>query len=112
MLFRSMLGVRPADPAQPRQAADVSAAIGTDGVAPGEGLSVFNDPATIPFQVQGEVWVIDTQELPPELEAHQRGKKQGHYHLEPSSAVNLDELQALLAGTRDLWKKADGGTTS
>jgi hypothetical protein len=106
---RDMLGVRPKNPAQPRQGADVKATSGAEKVYPGEGLSAFTDPGRIPPQVQGEMWVIETDDLPPELAHHQRGKKLWHYQVEPAREMTLDELQALLADTRDLWSRVDGG---
>jgi hypothetical protein len=108
---RDMLGVRPANPAQPRQGKDVRAASGGEKVYPGEGLSAANDPGHLPPHVEGELWVIESDGLPSELACCQRGKKLWHYQIEPASEMTLDELQSLLAATRDLWQRADGGTT-
>lgn len=106
---RNMLGVRPRNPSQPRQARDVNAVVGTDNVLPGEGLSAYTDSGEIPPQVQGEMWVIETDDLPADLVVHQRGRNPRHYHIEPSREVELDAFQAMLANTRDLWELADGG---
>ena len=109
---RNMLGVRPANPARKGQAADVKAVAGTDPVRPGEGLSAYDDPSEIPPQVAGEVWVIETDDLPAQLCPLQRGKNKRHVHIEPAVEVTLDQLQGLLASTREMWQPLDPGATA
>lgn len=107
----SALGVRPFDPNKPKnQRCDVKAVNPTDVVPPKEGMSCFDDPTEIPAAVSGEMFVIETDDLPTELSVHQRGKNPQHFHIEPTNSVELGELQQLLADTRDLWERADGGT--
>lgn len=107
---RNALGVRPFDPNKPKKRCDVRAVNPTDLVTPGEGLSCYDDPSEIPAVVEGEMWVIETDGLPPQLSVHQRGNDPRHYHIEPANDMPLSELQELLADTRDLWERADGGT--
>lgn len=103
-----MLGVRPTDPAQPNRRPDVPAVAGTDIVQPGDGgMSCYSDPAAITIQLGKLVlWSIDSNDLPPELIPQDAGVP--HYHVEPNQGVSLDRLQALLAGTRDLWQREQG----
>lgn len=105
-----MLGVRPTDPAQPNKRADVPAVAGTDVVQPGDGgLSCYSDPASIAIQSNKLVlWSIETGDLPPELIPEPAGDP--HYHVEPDREMTLDELQGLLADTRDLWQREPKGT--
>ena len=109
---RNMLGVRPADPNQPKFASDVSAAIGSDRVFPGEGLSAYDDPDKIPPRVQGEMWAIETGDILASVVIYQRGKNPRHFQIEPQDELTLDEFQLLLAETRDLWVLEDGGGNS
>ena len=104
-----MLGVRPADPTQPNKRADVSAVAGTDVVQPGDGgLSCYTDPAAIKIQSNKLLlWSIDTEDLPPELVEKPAGDP--HYHIEPVRETTLDDLQALVADTRDLWQRETKG---
>ena len=101
----NMLGVRPADPAYPKKIKDVDAVHGTDTVKPGKGMSAFGDPKEIPSPVRGVMWEIETDDLPEGLVHVQRGKRLAHYHIEPSREMTLDDLRALLAATRDLWRR-------
>jgi hypothetical protein len=100
-----MLGVRPTDPAQPNKRADVSAVMGTDVVRPGEGgLSCYSEPGAITLQSNKLLlWSIESDDLPPEVIPQEAGVP--HYHVEPKQDVTLDELQKLLADTRDLWQR-------
>ena len=100
-----MLGVRPTDPAQPNKRADVPAAVGTDIVHPGDGgLSCYTDPNAITIQsTKLLLWSIETDDLPTELIPKSAGDP--HYHIEPDRDVTLDDLQELLADTRDLWQR-------
>ena len=84
---RNELGVRPADPQQPRQAADVHAAADDDIVPPREGMSAFSDAAAISPLVQGVLYSIETEDLPEELTSEQRGKKSAHHHIEPKDVT-------------------------
>lgn len=104
---RNALGVRPLDPNNPRKMHDVQAANSTDLVQPGEGLSAYDDPSQIPAVVQGEMWVIETDQLPQELVTYQRGNNPCHFHIETTNPVELAEFQELLAKTQDLWERAD-----
>ena len=99
----NMLGVRPRDPAFPKKIKDVDAVNGSDPVTPGKGMSAFDSPGEIPSQVRGVMWEIDTDDLPVELLHVQRGKRSAHYQIEPAREMTLDELQRLLACTRDFW---------
>lgn len=102
-----MLGVRPTDHAQPNKRFDVPAVTGTDPIRPGDGgLSCYSDRAAIRIAVRPgamELWSIDAAQLPPVLAAVAAGDP--HYHVEPRRDVTPDELQQLLADTRDLWAK-------
>lgn len=102
-----MLGLRPADPAEPNRRADVTARVGADRVLPGEGgLSCYSDPAKIRLQSKKLVlWSIDAADLPAKLTAQPAGVP--HYHIEPRVAMTLDELQALIARTRDRWQPVE-----
>ena len=101
---RNALGVRPF---APKQRYDVKAVNPTDLVKPGEGLSVYDHPGQIPVVVQGEMWVLDTDDLPKELVANQRGNNPQHFHIEPANDMQLGEFQDWLANTRDFWKRPD-----
>ena len=107
---RNELGVRPADPQKPRQAADVHVSADGDLIPPGDGMSAFTDPGAISPLVQGVLYSIETDDLPDELTWEQRGKKPAHHHIEPKDEATLKEFQELLAETRDLWQREDGGT--
>lgn len=102
-----MLGVRPRDPALPNKRFDVPAVTAADTVRPGDGgLSCFSDRGAVKITVRPgamELWSIDSAQLPPALVAVAAGIP--HYHVEPQNDVSLDELQQLLADTRDLWAK-------
>ncbi|MCE9567599.1 MAG: hypothetical protein K8U57_36830 [Planctomycetes bacterium] len=104
-----MLGVRPTDPTQPKKRADVPAVIGTDVVHPGGGgLSCYTDPSAIKIQSDKLIlWSIDTDELPSEFTEKPAGVP--HYHIEPSRDITLDDLQELVADTRDLWQRETKG---
>lgn len=104
-----MLGVRPTDPAQPNKRFDVPAVLGVDAVHPGDGgLSCYTDPAAIRIQPRNAaLWSIEVTNLPPVLSAQPAGTP--HYHIEPDQTVTLDQLQQLLANTRDRWQREDGG---
>jgi hypothetical protein len=106
-----MLGVRPTDPAQPNKRADVPAVAGTDVIHPGDGgLSCYSDPDAIKIQSNRlELWSIEVSDLPPELSPQDAGDP--HYHVEPKRDVTLDQLQRLLADTRDRWQQEKRGTT-
>jgi hypothetical protein len=105
-----MLGVRPVDPTHPQKRFDVPATSGSDVVHPGDGgLSCYTDPGAIKLRVKNaSLWSIDVADLPQELVATVAGDP--HHHIEPNTDVTLDELQQLLADTRDLWEPEDGGT--
>lgn len=98
-----MLGVRPYDPTRPRQRHDVTAAAGTDPVGPGGGgLSVFSDPAAVAVRAAGLVLcTVDPADLPPALRDVPAGDP--HRLIEPATTMTLDEFQAALGRTRDLW---------
>ena len=100
-----MLGVRPTDPAQPNKRADVVAVTGTDVVSPGSGgMSCYTDPAAITIQPKKcLLWSIEVDDLPAELKPNAAGDP--HHHIEPVQATTLDELQELLALTRDRWQR-------
>jgi len=100
-----MLGVRPADPSNPRKYFDVPAAGGTDVVVPGGGgLSVYTDPAGIRLHAADlYLFVLDAADLPKDLAAVAAGDP--HYLIEPNGPMTLDDYQAALAGTRDLWHR-------
>jgi hypothetical protein len=104
-----MLGVRPADRAQPNRRFDVPAVAGTDVVAPGDGgLSCYTDPAAI--LVRGgrlRRWSVESDGLPAGLADRDAGDP--HRHLEPAGPMTLDQFQQALAGTRDLWLLEPGG---
>ena len=104
---RNALGVRPFDPNKPKKPHDVKAVNPTDLVSPGTGLSAYDDSGQIPAVVQGEMWVIETDDLPQQLVVHQRGSNPRHFHIEPANGMELGEFQDLLADTRDLWERAD-----
>ena len=101
-----MLGLRPTDPNQLHKRSDVPAIIGTDLVLPGDGgLSCFSDPRAIAIQSKKLLlWSIESDDFPAALIEIPAGKP--HYLIEPSRGMRLDELQLLLAGTRDLWQRA------
>ena len=105
-----MLGVRPTDPSRPQTRFDVPAVAGSDVVHPGEGgLSCYTDANAIKLRSKNlSLWSIDVADLPQELIPKPAGDP--HYHIEPNLDVTLDELQQLLAETRDLWEPEDGGT--
>ena len=105
-----MLGVRPTDPALPQNTFDVPAVVGTDVVHPGEGgLSCYTEASAIKLRSKKlSLWSIDVADLPQELIPKPAGDP--HHHIEPNLDVTLDELQQLLAETRDLWEREDGGT--
>ena len=107
-----MLGVRPADPNQPNKRADVLAVTGVDVVKPGDGgLSCYTDPSAITIQPKKcGLYSIEVADLPTELLPQPAGVP--HYHIEPTRDLTLDQLQQLLADTRDLWQREDGGTGS
>ena len=102
---RNMLGVRPADPANPKKIRDVVAAVGTDLVKPGKGMSVYNNPDEIPVHVSGVMWAIESDDLPAGLSPEQQGRRAAHHQIEPGWEMTLDEYQRLLESTRDLWER-------
>lgn len=97
-----MLGVRPTDPTQPLKRADVPAVAGNDIVHPADGgLSCYSDPSAIRIRsTKLLLWSIETNDLPVELMGRAAGDP--HFHIEPSRDMTLDEIQQLLADTRDL----------
>jgi hypothetical protein len=100
-----MLGVRPADPANPNKYFDVPAAQGTDLVLPGGGgLSVYTDPGAIRLRAANVfLFAVDADALPNELMAVVAGDP--HHLIEPRLPMTLDGYQAALARTRDLWQR-------
>ena len=99
-----MLGLRPTDPSQPHKHFDVLAISGRDVVRPGEGgLSCYEDPAAITIQLNKKLilWSIETEDLPMDL--CEKPACLPHYRVEPNRELKLNELQDLLANTRDLW---------
>ena len=99
------LGVRPA---RLGAKGDVKAANPTDLVRPGEGgMSVGVDspdnllPHIRPPKNKHPIWEIDDAELGKGLIATAAGPP--HYVVEPADEMTMDELQALLASTRDRW---------
>lgn len=107
-----MLGVRPTDPNQPNKRADVLAVAGADVVKPGDGgLSCYSDTEAIKIQPRKcGLWSIEISDLPTDLLPQPAGPP--HYHIEANRNLTLDQLQQLLADTRDLWQRVDGGTGS
>ena|GEM_PF-6763672 len=101
------LGVRPADPAQPYRKSDVPAVNGSDVVNPGEGgLSCYSDPGKIRIQSKKLVlWSIEEKVLPQGLIV--RPDSNSHYLIEPSRGMTLDDLQNLLADSRDDWTREE-----
>ena len=102
-----MLGVRPNDPTASNQRADVFATSGGDMVQPNEGgLSCYSDPEQMRLQSKKLLlWAIDAADLPNELAVVPADEP--HYHIEPQTAMTLDELQQMLAGTRDRWQRVE-----
>jgi hypothetical protein len=100
-----MLGVRPTDPTQPNKRSDVPAVAGTDIVHPGDGgLSCYRDPASIAIRSNKLLlWSVEADDLPAGLIEKPAGDP--YYHIEPDQDMTLDELQELLADTRDLWQR-------
>jgi hypothetical protein len=102
---RNMLGVRPFDPNSndPSRKFDVDAVKGSDPVLPGtsRGLSVSTSSDRFVLGVGEAIWELDTDELPPELVPIPDGPP--HHILEPAKPTTLDDYQAVLIGTRDLW---------
>lgn len=100
-----MLGVRPADPTNPRRYFDVRAAVGTDPVVPGSGgLSVYSDPAAIRLRAANLfLFEMESDDLPGDLTTVPAGAP--HYLIEPAAPMTLDDYQAALAATRDLWRR-------
>lgn len=100
-----MLGVRPADPLDPNRYCDVSAAKGTDLVLPGGGgLSVYTNQGAIRLRAARLfLFALEADSLPNELTAVTAGDP--HYLIEPRLPMTLDDFQAALAGTRDLWQR-------
>ena len=98
-----MLGVRPADPTNPKKRFDVTAVAGSDVVRPGGGgLSVYTDPAGIRIQAADLfLFAIDTANLSTGLRDVPAGDP--HYLVEPAHDMTLDDFQGLLAQTRDFW---------
>ncbi len=103
------LGVRTGDQ-MPNN--DVDATTGTDVVQPDKGMSaVPNDPDNLaknrrPPAVNGgigkdPVWVMDTDDLGPDLRYEQ--DKPTHGMVAPARNMTLDEYEAALNATRAKW---------
>jgi hypothetical protein len=104
------LGVRtPVEAAAQGSEPDVSAVDTDEVVPPGTGgLSVvpddpanlppFRRPATLGGRGKDPVWVIDTNDLGPDLQFRQDSPTHGL--IEPSGPVTLDEYELALAATR------------
>lgn len=102
---RNMLGVRPTDPANTdrNRVFDVPAVASTDPVGPGKGLSTAPDPSGIKPRVGEALFVIESDDLPPDLQPNQ--DKPNHCLIQPSQTMMLGEYQQALAETRDLWQQ-------
>lgn len=108
------LGVRTLDRAPNN---DVAAVGSADIVRSGKGMSVApNDPANLaknrrPPQVNGgsgpdPVWVLDTDDLGPDLNFNQ--DKPTHGLIEPARPMTLAEYERALEATRDKWVRHIG----
>jgi hypothetical protein len=109
---------RPARTLGVRTAVDVPAVSDSDVVVPGEGgMSVSpDDPMNLPvfrrppeFQGTGKdpVWVLDSDQLPPELTYRPDPVTPGHGFIEPASEMTLGEYQKLLEATQSLWQPVE-----
>ncbi|WP_149108670.1 Tse2 family ADP-ribosyltransferase toxin [Limnoglobus roseus] len=94
-----MLGVRPqGHTGRP----DVNAAVDSDLVKPGEGLSTSLLPEKLKIGKNEAMFAIETDALGPALEA--APDRSPHYLIQPRQDVTLAEFQQSLADTRDLWE--------
>src|ERR1700755_3160821 len=102
---RNMLGVRPTAPASadPNRRFDVAAVNDADTVSAGEGLSTSQVTANQRVGRGEALFVIETDELPPELGANPDHPP--HCLLEPSRPITLGAFQQALTDTRDLWEQ-------
>lgn len=104
-----LLGVRPGNTTMP----DVAAVNPNDLVYPGAGgmsvaphdpmhLLKHRRPASLGGTGHDPVWLIDSEDLDPDLQFHQDSASHGV--IEPSRPITLREFQDALARSRSRWK--------
>lgn len=100
---RNMLGVRPTDPlnTHPGRRFDVDAVAGPDLVYPGEGLSTESVPGRLTVGRGEALFEIESDDLTAGLAVVP--DRPPHHLIGPFRPMPLDDFQAELAGTRDLW---------